>query len=83
VHPRDEAHLREAVHREYVDEWWIVTGEGRKAIGLPRRRSPAFWMNPSSGPFRRAPVNAFFYAIWFRIRSRWRWLRYPDTHGHR
>jgi hypothetical protein len=80
VHRREEAHLRTAIDREYEDDWWIVTAKGRRAIGLPRRRPPAFWMNPRSGPFRRSPINAFFYGIWFRIRSRVRWLLYPGTH---
>jgi hypothetical protein len=62
------------------DDWWPVTPAGRRAIGLPRRRPPVGWMNPSSGPFRRSPVNAFFYGIWHRIRSRVKWLLYADTH---
>jgi hypothetical protein len=62
------------------EDWWPVTREGRRAIGLPRRRPPVFWINPSSGPFRRSPLNAFFYGIWHRIRSRVRWLLYPDKH---
>jgi hypothetical protein len=69
--------------REYEDDWWVVTGDGRRAIGLPRRRPPARWMNPSSGPFRRAPVNAFFYGIWRWVGSRVMWLLYPDTHWRR
>jgi len=35
------------VHRAYEDNWWVVTEEGRAAIGLPPRRSGWLWMPPS------------------------------------
>lgn len=35
------------VHRGYEDDWWVVTDEGRAAIGLPPRPAGWQWMPPS------------------------------------
>ena len=34
VHPLSEASERQTVNRQYDDEWWILTEDGRAAIGL-------------------------------------------------
>jgi hypothetical protein len=44
--------------QEYEGDWWIITDEGRAAIGLPPAKPEAFWMNPSSGPWRVSPLIA-------------------------
>lgn len=36
IHPLSEAAQRRTVHREYNGDWWILTDDGRRAIGLPR-----------------------------------------------
>jgi hypothetical protein len=57
---------RAVVHREFEARWWILTDEGRAAIGLPAAAPHSFWMNPSSGPFRVSPL----LAPWFAFRAR-------------
>lgn len=53
---------------DYDDDWWAVTDAGRAAIGLPPRAETveAFWMNPSSGPWRVSPLIAPLCAWRFR-----------------
>jgi len=65
VHPRSEAGKRQVVHRDYIDDWWVVSEAGRVAIGKPPRPRPR-WMNPSSGPWRVSPLIAPWCA--FRVR---------------
>ena len=55
-------------HRVYEDDWWVVTAAGRREIGLPERPSQPEWINPSTGRFRRSPVNAAAYSAWIRLR---------------
>jgi hypothetical protein len=52
--------------QEYTGDWWIITDAGRAAIGLPPAKPEAFWMNPSSGPWRVSPLIAPLCAWRFR-----------------
>lgn len=66
IHPLSEVAQRKTVHREYDGDWWVLTEEGRRAIGLQPAKIERFWMNPSSGPYRVPPILAPWCAWRFR-----------------
>ncbi len=35
------------VHRVYEDDWWVVTNEGRTAIGRPSKKKEWKYMEPA------------------------------------
>jgi hypothetical protein len=70
IHPLSEVAQRQTVHREYEGDWWVLTDEGRRAIGLEpatatsrKRRAVLVLSEESASRLDELAQSAYVWAI--------------------